>query len=264
MNKSSDKIQINENALKKMDSNLSQYLFDQRENSMVHATLSEEMSDFGPVVDGDIKTVQSNLIKHRSRVFPKLSESPVLQRKYLFVSSITSCCRFCIEAGMPSDESYGLSDLYILKMDKCQTVEEVSDVYEEMMLDYTKRMQALKGKSKSLSPKVIACMNYIDNHLHDRITVSELATELEMNSSWLSTVFKKEVGISVSEYIKEKKINAAKYLLTFNEYSCADIAEYLGFANESHFSAVFSRMENKSPKEYRREHFQKHFSRLGK
>ena len=50
-----------------------------------------------------------------------------------------------------------------------------------------------------------------------------------MNSSWLSTVFKKEVGISVSEYIKEKKINAAKYLLTFNEYSCTDIAEYEAF-----------------------------------
>ena len=261
MGRKEDKLK-NENIFSKMEGSLSQYLFEQRENRVVHATLNEEMSDFTPVREGDIKTVKKNLIKHRSRVFPKLSESPVLQRKYLFVSSITSCCRFCIEAGMSADESYGLSDLYILKMDKCQTVDEVTEVYEEMMLDYTRRMHALKAKSVQLSPKVIACMNYIDNHLHDRITVQDLADEVDMNASWLSTIFKREVGVSVSEYIRSKKLNAAKHLLTFNEYSCTDIAEYLGFANESHFSALFTKEEGISPKEYRREHFQKHFSDL--
>ncbi|WP_196812517.1 helix-turn-helix transcriptional regulator [Butyrivibrio sp. XPD2002] len=95
-----------------------------------------------------------------------------------------------------------------------------------------------KSHYKEYSPMIFQCMDYIENHLHDRITVQMLADEHEMNASWLSTVFAKEVGMSVSDYIRHKKLTAAKYLLSYNEYSCTDIAEYLGFAGESHFSTL--------------------------
>ncbi len=245
-----------------MDQSLSQYLFNQREENFVHATLNEEMSSFQLVVEGDINALKKMFIRHRKRTFSKLSDSPLQQQKYLFVSNITSCCRLCIEMGMPSDESYGLSDLYIRRMDKCTTVDEVKDMYETMMLDYAMRMKSYKISEREYSPKILSCMEYIENHLHDRITVKDIAYELDMNASWLSTIFAKEVGMSVSEYIRTKKIAAAKFLLTFNEYSCTDIAEYLGFATESHFSSLFTKHEGITPKEYRKRHFRKHFSRF--
>ncbi|MCR5008601.1 MAG: helix-turn-helix domain-containing protein [Oribacterium sp.] len=253
---------LNIEVIRKMDQTLSQYLFTQKEENFVHATLNEEMSSFHLVTQGDIKALKRFLVKHRNRTFSKLSDSPLQQQKYLFVSVITTCCRFCIEAGMASDESYGLSDLYIRKMDKCTTVDEVKDMYETMMLDYAMRMKSQKMKEQYYSPKTLACMEYIENHLHDRITVNSIAYELDMNASWLSTTFSKEVGMSISEYIRSKKIAAAKYLLTTNEYSCTDIAEYLGFSTESHFSALFTKHEGISPKEYRKKYFRKHFSRF--
>ena len=60
-----------------------------------------------------------------------------------------------------------------------------------------------------------------------------------------------EAGM-ISVYIRREKIGAAKYLLSYNDYSCTDIAEYLGFATESHFSSQFAKHEGMSPKEYRR------------
>ena len=248
---------------KKMDSALSDYLFEQREEQFVHSSLRQEMTPNEYVKNGDVRSLKCYLKKHKHKQFSKLSESPVQQERYLFVANITVCCRMCIEGGMPSDESYGLSDLYILRMDRLNTADEIKALYEDMMLDYTHRMKAYHEKHKEYSPKVLKCIDYIDNHLHDRITVQILADELEMNASWLSTVFMKEVGKSVSEFIREQKLTAAKYLLSYNEYNCTDIAEYLGFANESHFSTLFRKYEGMSPKEFRRTTYNKTLSRLG-
>ena len=249
---------------KKMDSALSDYLFEQREEQFVHSTLSQEMTPNEYVKNGDVRSLKRYLEKHRHKQFSKLSESPVQQERYLFVANITVCCRMCIEGGMPSDESYGLSDLYILKMDGLNTADEIKALYEEMMLDYAHRMKAYHDNHSEYSSKVLKCMDYIENHLHDRITVQILADELEMNASWLSTVFAKEVGLSVSDYIRQKKLTAAKYLLSYNEYSCTDIAEYLGFAGESHFSALFKKYEGVTPKEYRNKTYNKAFTRMGR
>ncbi len=254
---------MQEKVFKKMDAALSDYLFRQREEEYVHATLSQEMSGFEYVKNGDITGLKRFLVRHRKAEFPKLSDSPVQQERYLFVSVITTCCRFCIEGGMPSDESYGLSDLYILKMDRLNSADDIKALYEEMMLDYAGRMKAYHEKHTDYSPKILQGMEYIENHMHDRITVQILADELEMNVSWLSTVFAREVGLSVSDYIRQKKLTAAKHLLSYNEYSCTDIAEYLGFASESHFSTLFKKYEGVTPKEYKKKTYNKAFTSMG-
>ncbi len=254
---------MQEKVFKKMDAALSDYLFRQREEEYVHATLSQEMSGFEYVKNGDITGLKRFLVRHRKAELPKLSDSPVQQERYLFVSVITTCCRFCIEGGMPSDESYGLSDLYILKMDRLNSADEIKALYEEMMLDYAGRMKAYHEKHTDYSPKILQGMEYIENHMHDRITVQILADELEMNVSWLSTVFAREVGLSVSDYIRQKKLTAAKHLLSYNEYSCTDIAEYLGFASESHFSTLFKKYEGVTPKEYKKKTYNKAFTSMG-
>ena len=162
---------------------------------------------------------------------------------------------------MPASESYGLSDLFIRKTDQCQTEDDVEELYGSMMREYARRMREYKKRRRELSPKVILSINYIQNHLHDRITVADIADELSMNASYHSTLFAKETGLSVSAYIREQKLNAAKHLLAYNDYSCTDIAEYLGFSGESHFSALFSKQEGISPKEYRKRIYEKHFEK---
>lgn len=163
---------------------------------------------------------------------------------------------------MPPSESYGLSDLYIQRTDQCMTVEDVEELYGTMMRDYARRMKEYKEKRRELSPKIILCINYIQHHLHERVTVADIADELEMNASYLSTLFARETGLSVSEYIRRQKLSAAKHLLRYKEYSCTEIAEYLGFSGESHFSALFTKQEGVSPKEYRKQEYQKHFEKM--
>lgn len=72
-----------------------------------------------------------------------------------------------------------------------------------------------------------------------------------MSTSYLSRLFKKETGISVSDYIRRQKIDMAKNLLKYSEYSMIEIANRLSFSSQSHFIQQFREIVGMTPKKYR-------------
>ena len=83
------------------------------------------------------------------------------------------------------------------------------------------------------------------------ITVDELANAINISPTYLSRIFKQEVGVSVSEYIRQRKLDAAKNLLCYSNYDYADIAAILSFASQSHFIQQFKAITGMTPKQYR-------------
>ena len=94
-------------------------------------------------------------------------------------------------------------------------------------------------------------MDYIDDHLHEQIPVSDLAAKLELNQSYLSVLFKKETGLTISDYIRQRRVEAAKGMLRYSSYSCSDIGNYLSFCSQSHFISVFRKATGMTPRQYR-------------
>ena len=92
-------------------------------------------------------------------------------------------------------------------------------------------------------------------HIRERITIEDLADVFGVSASYLSRLFKKETGISVSEYIREQKIHVAKNLLRFSDYPMIDIANRLSFSSQSHFIQQFREAVGVTPKKYRDEHY---------
>ena len=74
-------------------------------------------------------------------------------------------------------------------------------------------------------------------------------------SGYLSRLFKKETGVSVSAYIRSQKIDMAKNLLRFSDYSMIDIANRLSFSSQSHFIQQFREVVGMTPKKYRDEYY---------
>ena len=64
-------------------------------------------------------------------------------------------------------------------------------------------------------------------------------------------MFKKETGVSVSAYIREQKIEVAKNLLRYSDYSMIEIANRLSFSSQSHFIQQFRESVGMTPKKYR-------------
>lgn len=103
-----------------------------------------------------------------------------------------------------------------------------------MVIDYTERMRR-EIRKDVISKHVSDGKDYIYCHVKERITVEQLASEFVISASYLSRLFKKEVGVSVSTYVKNKKIEVAKDLLKFSDYSMIEIANHLSFSSQSHF-----------------------------
>ena len=162
--------------------------------------------------------------------------------------------RQCVAAGMELEQAYRLSDFYILKLDSCSTIEAVSQLHHNMALDFTGKMFLVK-KGAAVSKPVVICMDFIYSHLNTRITVQTLSEYTGLSSSYLSRLFKKELGISISDYILEKKIEKSENLLKYSDYSLIDIANYLAFSSQSHFIQTFKKAVGLTPNKYRNQYY---------
>ena len=99
-------------------------------------------------------------------------------------------------------------------------------------------------------------MDYIYEHLHQRITLPDLAEQAGLTRSYLSALFKKETGRSVSDYVMDKRIEAAGNMLKFSDYSCADISAILAFSSQSHFIRAFKARTGQTPRAWRERFFE--------
>ena len=246
---------------RKIDQALARLTLEQRERDFHHHTYDEDMMQYEYLKNGNLEEALSMGRKmFEGPTTGSLSDDPVTNYKYLFIASITLACRFCIEGGLPPETAFNLSDLYIRQVDRCRSVEEIFTLHNNMFRDYTLRMQDVLRHNVFSRPVHLA-MDYIDQYLQQPMTVQQIAQAINLSPSYLSTLFKKETGQAVSEYIRNKRIDTACMLLQYTDYSCLEIAEYLCFSSDSHFSKVFKEQTGQTPREYRKLNYRKHFEK---
>lgn len=227
------------------------------EQDRPHRLPQEEYSFYQAVKSGDLTLVRENC---RQGAFTNpegmgiLSKNPLTNIKYHFVIATAMITRYCVEGGMETEQAYRLSDFYIMKLDHCNTIKSVADLHQKMCLDFTEKMHSLR-KTKIISKHIVLCTDYIYNHINTRITVDTLAEQLGLSPAYLSRLFKKELSISVSAYIRAKKIEKAKQLLRYSDMEYVEIANYLAFSSQSHFIQIFSKQEGMTPRQYRNQFF---------
>lgn len=95
--------------------------------------------------------------------------------------------------------------------------------------------------------------NYVDKN-HQKINkVSELSEKTNYTARHLRRLWKKEFGGTIKEYILEKKMEHACYLLSKSNLQIYEIADYLGFSNQYYFSKKFKDYKMQTPSQYREE-----------
>ncbi|MDO5292441.1 MAG: helix-turn-helix domain-containing protein [bacterium] len=263
----------NDNTLNKQTKALVHTTFAQREEERYHHSYDEELLQYEYVRNGDMRSIDESKRLFRSNITGILSSNELRNKKYLFVASITLATRFCIEGGMDAQTAYNSSDLYIQQADLCQTVDEVNKLHTIMISDFTARMASLhaqnkvfvsktdtfvSNKSDLLSKPIAECLDYIYYHLHQKITLQELADTVSLTPNYLASLFKKEKGITIQKYIRTKRMEAAKNMLLYSEYSLTEIGEFLAFSSSSHFIKIFREETGMTPKEFQKANFRRH------
>ena len=112
-------------------------------------------------------------------------------------------------------------------------------------------MQANEGGYKN--PLIAAVKDYIFQHFHDSIQITDIAKYLKVNPDYLSHLFKEQEHITIKRYILQEKIRRSRNLLQYSDYSIQEISFYLGFSSQSHFCKVFQEITGETPGHYKRQ-----------
>ncbi|MBQ7200870.1 MAG: AraC family transcriptional regulator, partial [Eubacterium sp.] len=121
-------------------------MYIQREEGFIRSSLQSEFSRYDAIKNGDLETVRANIEEIRKTFYVgkgSLSDNPLRNNIYHFVVAVGIIARVCVDAGMPHNESYTLSDIYIRRADVMRDPGEVMELLFEMQLDYAERMAKL-------------------------------------------------------------------------------------------------------------------------
>jgi YesN/AraC family two-component response regulator len=229
-----------------------------------HRVIETEFTFYDAIADGNMEYLEENC-KNNTFTNPdgmgKLSENPLQNLRYHFVVTTAMVTRYCVHAGMEQEKAYSLSDFYILKIDKCQNIDEISKLHYVMCHDFCNQMNILR-RSQKLSKPIVLCIDYIYSHIHYRITIKELAEYINISESYLSKLFHKEMGLPLSQYILNLKIEKAKNLLQYSDNNIVDISNYLSFSTQSHFIQVFQKKTGLTPHKFRTMNFRSKWDQI--
>jgi len=100
--------------------------------------------------------------------------------------------------------------------------------------------RVLQGElGTGLHPAVVRAIAYIDQHIHDPITVDALSRHAHLGPSRLGQLFREQLGTTPSQYVAEAKARMAERLLLNPSVTVGDVAASLGFSSVSYFSRFF-------------------------
>lgn len=94
-------------------------------------------------------------------------------------------------------------------------------------------------------------VSYLYTHIEDHLSLEEIAKDLNISTGYLSSCFKKNMGISVMNYYKKIKIERSKTLLMGGNKSILEISTLLGFCDQCHFTKTFKNIVGMTPTEYK-------------
>lgn len=179
-----------------------------------------------------------------------LSERPFEQMLYLFISQITLCTRAAMDGGLPERQAYALSDSYIRYGTQLTDIHRLGFLMSYAPYDFAQAVSAHRFRNMSQITRL--CCEYIQRHLHDRITLEDLSGVCHRSSHYISDLFARETGERPMRYIRRRKLEYAKGILAFTDISVEAVSDLLAFPGTSSFITYFKQEYGVTPMQYRK------------
>lgn len=184
-----------------------------------------------------------------SSVFEQRADNPLRNAKNYSIIMNTILRKAAENGGVHPVYIDALSSSFAKKIEQLGDVSETSELMCDMFRSYCRLVR--KHAIKDYSPIVQKTMLIIDSDMSTSVSLASLAARQNISSGYLSAIFKKETGITVSEYIRKKRIDHAIYLLSTTHLQIQTVALHCGIMDVQYFSKIFKKQTGKTPKEYR-------------
>ena len=164
--------------------------------------------------------------------------------------------------------------------DVLHTYQDLRDILQEMTAEYVLNSHKTRAAMDSLMLRLLDClienyqlgqgqieadendtdarmrqmMQYIINHIHEEISLSDLADEMFVSTSTLSRIFKKSTGMYFTDYVMRLRVRTSLGLLRTSEQNLTQIAMNCGFSTSAAFNRSFKKVTGMMPSEYRKKY----------
>ncbi len=239
-----------------LDTNGDQAVYAQRENDISRMPYEMERILLRFVTEGKPKEMVDFCLRTLAQTpelripIGKTSKNKLRQLKYNVVAGITLVCRAAMIGGAPEIECYARSDKAIMQIDETSSELIICKILVQTAIDYATLVQQTKNDFHH-PPIVRKCVQYISSHTHEKITLAQLADGSAYSKEYIAKLFRKHMGISISDYIQKTRIDEAKELLRQGK-SCGEVSCILNYTSQSYFIRQFKKQTGITPKLFQR------------
>jgi two-component system response regulator YesN len=169
--------------------------------------------------------------------------------KVRVIELVVMISRAAIAAGVDARELLGLNYSYLTELNTVADLDDLLQKLTTVLENFISKVSRVKERKRTI--RVNAMREFIRQNFTRRITARDIAGEAGLSVSRALHLFKEETGQSLSHYINKMKVEYGKYLLLNTATSLADLADELGFYDQSHFTKMFKAFEKVTPSHYR-------------
>ena len=126
------------------------------------------------------------------------------------------------------------------------------DFLEDELAWHSRRFEELAASSagSALRPKTLEALQFIAAHYTEVISLNMLAERLHITNTYISKIFKEDMGIGVVDYINQTRISKAICLMDMHSMKIQEISRAVGFEDAKYFGRVFKNFTGHTPSEY--------------
>lgn len=201
------------------------------------------------VANGQLHKAELYLSQMSSQQYERRSDNPLRDLKNYAIIMNTLLRKAIETAAVHPTHIHAISSQYAKKIELLTSQAAFLALTKEMVRKY-----CLLVKNHSLKGYSMLVRKVITNVIYDLtadLSLKVQAKELNVNPSYLSTLFKKETGQTLTEFVNRKRIEHAILLLNSTDMQIQVVAQYCGIPDVNYFTKTFKKIVGKTPKEYR-------------
>lgn len=225
---------------------------DNQQNLFAHPsyTLEQQLMHCVTRGEGEEAKLILNQINQLDRA--KLADDQIRSLKNSLICTCVLFTRAIIKGGVLPEDAFNLSDVYIQHIERIYTKKELIELEYDMIFSF---IETLKTEKRPAYNHVVnRAITFIHEEILKDLSLKKISEHVNVHPNYLSKMFKESVGVNLTEFINQKRIEESKYFLLHSKLPLSNIALLFKFCNQSYYSSLFKKYTVMTPKQYRNRH----------
>lgn len=184
----------------------------------------------------------------KHRIMPRSADALRNQKNLMFVLN-TLLRKTVQDSSVHPLHIDDISSRFAIRIETCTSLDQLDQLGHEMIRKYCSLVKnhSLQG----YSPLIQKVLSYIEFNYAEPLSLSTLSDHFSVSPSYLSASFRKELDVTLTDYINSKRIQNSLVLLNTTSLPIRDIAAEVGFSDMNYYTRLFKKRHGMSPRDYR-------------